>query len=182
MTGQPSAAAPASSPDGNGDLVELGHVVGVFGLKGWVRLRSYTDPASVILDYDPWLLASATGWQARTRLESRGHGNKIEVRFQGCEGPEDAAALVGRALAVPRDQLPEPQDGGYYWFDLVGMEVVNHRGECLGRVERLLATGANDVLVVRGERERLLPWRMGEVIAEVDRGGRRLLVDWQLDY
>ena len=182
MAGQPSAAAPLSNLGTDQDLVELGLVVGVFGLKGWVKVRSHTDPAAAILDYKPWFLASAAGWQARPRLEGRGHGAKIEVRFAGCERPEDAAALVGRALAVPRDQLPEPQEGGHYWFDLIGMEVVNRQGERLGRVERLLATGANDVLVVRGERERLLPWRLGEVITEVDRGGRRLLVDWQLDY
>ncbi len=182
MTAQPSVAAPEFSPDKNEDLVELGLVVGVFGLKGWVKVRSHTDPAAAILNYKPWLLASADGWQPRTRLEGRDHGSKIEVRLDGCEGPEDAVALVGRAIAVPRDQLPQPQDGGHYWFDLVGMEVVNRQGECLGRVERLLSTGANDVLVVRGECERLLPWRLGEVITEVDRDRRRLLVNWQLDY
>ena len=177
-----AAVAPGLSLDTNEDLVELGLVVGVFGLKGWVKVRSHTDPVAAILDYKHWFLASPAGWQAKARLESRGHGSKIEVRFDGCERPEDAAALVGRAVAVPRDQLPEPQKDSHYWFDLVGMEVVNLQGESLGRVERLLATGANDVLVVRGAREHLLPWCLGEVIAEVDRGGRRLLVDWQLDY
>ena len=160
----------------------LGRVTGVFGIRGWLRVRSDTDPPEGLLGYSPWSLRVGGDRREFQLLEGRRHGPGLVARLSGIADREQAGALVGCDVAVPRAWLPELSEGEYYWFDLVGLEVVTVDGCGLGRVERLMATGANDVLVVRGERERLIPYLPGTVVVDVDVGVGRIRVDWDPEF
>jgi 16S rRNA processing protein RimM len=114
-------------------------------------------------------------------VSARQHGAKLIARLAGIDTPEAAQSLKGAVIAVPREALPEPEPGRYYWADLIGAEVVNRSGASLGLVERVFHNGAHDVIEVAGERMRLLPWVDG-VIEAVDPGARRIGVDWEPDW
>jgi 16S rRNA processing protein RimM len=162
-------------------MVVMGRVSAPFGLKGWVRVQSFGAQKDGLLQYPEWWLSTANGWDVVKIDDTALHGDKLMVRFAGVHDRVQAASLNGREVAVPREQLPTLQDGEYYWSDLVGLEVENTQGQLLGRVERLFESGANPVLVVAGERERLLPY-VETVVRRVDLDSRKLLVDWELDY
>ncbi len=159
--------------------VLLGRISGFFGVKGWVKVYSYTEPREAILDYQPWLL----GDQEREVRITRGqpHGKTIIVALPGVESPEQARALVGQEIRVPRSALPETDDGAWYWSDLQGLAVINTDGVELGRVKKMIETGANDVMVLDGDRERLVPFVNGSVVRKVDLEAREIHVDWHPD-
>jgi 16S rRNA processing protein RimM len=162
--------------------VVLGKVGGLFGVRGWVKLWSYTDPVENLLDYQEVELVLDGRWQTGRLLEGRRHGEGLVGRFEGATDRDNAAALVGAEIAVARDKLPPPAEGEYYWADLVGLEVINRDGVSLGRIEEMMATGANDVMVVSGERERLLPFLPGLYVDSVDLAGGRITVDWDPEF
>jgi 16S rRNA processing protein RimM len=114
-------------------------------------------------------------------LEGRVHRNALVARIDGLGDRNEAAALRGWQIAVPRSKLPPPPAGQYYWTDLVGLWVENCQGEDLGKVAEIFSTGANDVVVVRGERERLIPL-IEPVLVKVELERSRLVVDWGADY
>lgn len=128
------------------------------------------------------MVSGTGGWSTTGVAEGKAHGKGVIARLEGCEDRDAAMRLLDREIAVNRDQLPEPEQGEYYWHDLQGMQVINQQGERLGEVESLLETGANDVLVVRGERERLIPFVSGPVIISVDRDAGEIRVDWDKDF
>ncbi|GMR17112.1 MAG: ribosome maturation factor RimM [Gammaproteobacteria bacterium] len=163
------------------DPLVLGRISGLFGVKGWVRVHSYTEPRRAILDYGGWLLWREDNWLAAQVAEGREHGKSVVVRLEGVADRDAAAAYVGADIGVAREQMPEPAAGRYYWADLEGLEVVHRDGRPLGKVAYLLATGANDVLVVQGEREILVPFVTDEVILDVDLAAGTISVDWEWD-
>lgn len=167
---------------GRTDLARIvvGRIAGVYGLKGWIKVISETDPRTGILDYSPWLIgADAT---PRTVSENKSHGKGMIVRLDGCDDRDTAAQLVGQEIAVAREQLPPPRPDEFYWFDLEGLSVVTTKGVVLGQVDHLFSTGVNDVLVIKGERERLLPFAWGDVVKEVNLERGRIEVDWDPDF
>ena len=143
---------------------------------------SYTEPRDNIVHYQPWYLKRKGEWQEHRLAEGRQHGKGVVARLAGCEDRDRAALLIGAEIGVRRDQLPVAQPGEYYWSDLQGLQVVTLKGELLGTVDHLLETGANDVLVLRGERERLIPFVLGQVIHDVDLEGGEIQVDWDKDF
>jgi 16S rRNA processing protein RimM len=147
-----------------------------------VRVFSYTEPRDNIVHYQPWYLKRDGEWQEQELAEGRQHGKGVVARLAGCADRDMASLLIGFEIGVRRDQLPTAQSGEYYWSDLQGLEVVTLAGEPLGVVDHLLETGANDVLVVRGERERLIPFVPGQVIHEVDLERGEIRVDWDKDF
>jgi 16S rRNA processing protein RimM len=161
--------------------VVLGRISGLFGVKGWVKVYSYTEPREAVLNYRRWLVSDADGWREATVAEGQRHGKTVIARIDGYVERDQAAELVGAEIAVPRDALPETEDDRFYWSDLEGLRVVHRDGTELGRVAYLLETGANDVMVVQGERERLIPFVMGKVIVGVDLADGRIDVDWEWD-
>jgi 16S rRNA processing protein RimM len=161
--------------------VVLGRISGLFGIKGWVKVYSYTEPREAVLNYRRWLVSDADGWREATVAEGQRHGKTVIARIDGYVDRDQAAELVGAEIAVPRDALPETEDDRFYWSDLEGLRVVHRDGTELGRVAYLLETGANDVMVVQGERERLIPFVMGKVIVGVDLADGRIDVDWEWD-
>ena len=161
--------------------VILGRIVGLFGVRGWVKVHSYTEPREALLDYRDWLLGRDGAWQNVELVEGRQHGKGIVVRLQGVEDRDAAAELLGSEIGVDRDTLPEPEEGHYYWSDLEGLTVENKDGTELGKVAYLMATGANDVLVVDGPAERLIPFVPETVILDVDLAAGVIRVDWEWD-
>ena len=161
--------------------VVLGRISGVFGVRGWVRVFSYTEPREALLNYRRWLLGNAGEWRSATLAEGQRHGKTVVVRLEGCEDRDRAASLIGKELAVPRDELPAAEEGHYYWSDLEGMQVRRRNGTDLGRLASLLETGAHDVMVVKGDKERLIPFVTDKVVLDVDQEAGVITVDWEWD-
>ena len=159
----------------------MGRVSAPHGIKGWIKVQPFTHEIDGLLAYPEWWFARDGEWRQFRVAESAVHGAVVLARLEGCTDREAAAALKGNEVAIPRRLLPENRQGEYYWSDLLGMEVLNRRGERLGRVAKVLETGANNVLVLEGEKERLVPF-VDSVILNVDLAGGSLSVDWELDY
>ena len=157
----------------------LGRISGVFGVRGWVKVYSYTDPREAVLNYESWLLGHEGDWQPAKVAEGQRHGKTIVARIDGFDDRDQATTLVGDEIAVPRYELPQTDDGHYYWQDLEGLLVVRSDGTELGTVAQLLETGAHDVMVVRGDTERLIPFVKDEVVVDVDLARGVITVDWE---
>ena len=162
--------------------IHLGRISGVYGVKGWVRVYSYTEPRENILDYSPCYLKLNGKWTKRAFLAGKRQGKGVVAHFPGCETRDDAAALIDTEIAVPRDQLPDLAKDEYYWTDLIGLNVVTLEGVDLGKVSQLLATGANDVLLVKGDRERCIPFIRPDVVRRVSLEDKLIEVDWDSEF
>lgn len=176
--------APAGSEPGK--RVTVGRISGVHGVRGWLKVFSYTEPKENIFLYQPWLLgegndAAGVTWTEIEFVDTGNRGKTLVVKFPGVEDRETANRFIGRAVAVARNRLPEPGPGEYYWADLLRMEVVTLSGKRLGRVVDILETGANDVLVVEGDRRRSIPFVRNEVVRQVDLDGAVIKVEWEWD-
>ena len=160
----------------------VGRIVGAFGVKGWVRIQSYTDPAENLLAYGPWLFGDAGSWAPRKHHGARAHGDGFVAALDGVADRDAAQALKGTLIGVPADALPPAAADEYYWRDLVGLAVCDEDGEALGTVKELMATGANDVLVVTlaDGREALIAFDRRYVL-EVDLEAGRLIVDREFE-
>jgi 16S rRNA processing protein RimM len=164
------------------ERVFLGRIVGVHGLKGWVKVHSWTRPPEGIFDYSRWLLKRGSDWQPLELEDARRQGKRLIAKLAGVDDRDAAQALMQAEVAVLRSDLPPLDQDEYYWSDLIGLEVVTVNGVNLGRVDHLLETGANDVLVVKGERERLIPFVADTVVDAVDLDGGVIRVDWDPDF
>ena len=160
--------------------VSVGRVAGLFGVRGWIKVYWHTRPREAILNYRPWLIERNGVWQAFDVAEGRAHGKGIVARLSECNDRDAAAKLVGAEIAVSMSQLPTTGRNEYYWAELEGLRVVNVAGQDLGHVSHLFETGANDVLVVKGERERLIPF-VHAVVQQVDREAGVIRVDWDAE-
>ena len=169
---------------GEEDLIHVGRISGLHGVKGWVKIFSYTDPREGILKYEPWLVKFAGEWRQFKLVAGRAQGKGVVAQLEGYNDRDLAATLMNCDIAITREQLPKAKRGEYYWIDLVGLEVINLEGEQLGAVTKVMATGANDVLVVAGVdgEELLIPFVQEVYVMDVDLEAKRLTVDWQLDY
>ena len=159
----------------------MGRISAPFGVKGWAKIQPNTAAARNLLDYGTWWVGRDGDWREIAVAEARVQGRAVVARLEGCDDREAAAALQGKSIAVPRAALPRTQSGEYYWADLIGLEVWNTAGQDLGRVTGILPTGANDVLMVAGSRERLVPF-IADVIREVNLAAGVIRVEWGADY
>ncbi|RUL72914.1 ribosome maturation factor RimM [Dyella choica] len=166
-----------------GRRVLVGRIVGLYGVQGWVKLESWTEPRTQIFNYQPWQLTAPGGETEVKGVTGRPQGKGLIAKLPGVDDRDGAAALVGQDIYVARELLPPPGKDEYYWVDLEGLEVVTIEGVALGRVSHVFATGANDVVVVRdGERERLVPFVQGVYVRSVDLSGGRMVVDWDPEF
>ncbi|MGH8197442.1 MAG: ribosome maturation factor RimM [Steroidobacteraceae bacterium] len=156
----------------------LGRITGPFGVRGWVKIASFTDPPEQILDYPLWR-AGLPGEDSRELrpAEGRRHGKGLVVRLEGIDDRDAALALAKPELWIERRELPALEEGEHYRADLIGLEVVNLQGQRLGRVDYFLDLPAGMVMVVIGERERWLPLGK-ERLLRVDLERGRITVDW----
>jgi 16S rRNA processing protein RimM len=176
--------ATGESSDSGGDgerIVVLGRIGGAFGVHGWVRVTSYTDPPENIFEYDRWLIGGPGRWRAIDIEDGRVTGKGVLVKLTGIGTPEDARLQVGVEIGVRRSDMPAPEPGEYYWADLEGLEALTKDGEALGRVDHFRSTPAGDVVVVRGAREHWIPF-VRDRIVKVDLDARRIVFDWGADW
>jgi len=160
--------------------VTLGHISGVHGVSGWLKIHSQTEPREAIFEYQPWLLGER---QETVRIkEGKRHGKHLIALLEDASDRDQAESLVNRQIVVFRDQFPDLPETSYYWTDLIGLAVVTQDGTNLGKIRNMLATGANDVMVVLGERERLIPFIQGPYVKRVDLEQGLVVVDWDPDF
>jgi 16S rRNA processing protein RimM len=171
----------SSTPDPAERLVVLGKVVGTFGVQGWIKINSYTDPPDNILGYEELLLGSAGRWTIVQLENGRVTGKGVLGKLKGVETPEDARTRVGAELAVRRSELPPPAPGEYYWSDLEGLDAESGTGEKLGRVDHFQSTPAGTMIVLRGERELWVPF-VKERIIKIDLERQRIVLDWSAEW
>ena len=163
-------------------LVTLGRVSGVVGVKGWIKVHSHTEPRENIVDFDSWILRHDGEDLRVTVEEGRRQGNNVVAKLEGIDDRDQARDMIGAEIAVERDALPPPEPGEYYWTDLEGLAVRNAAGESLGRVSYLFSTGEHDVMVLTGDRERLIPFVLERIVREVDLDAGVIVVDWDADF
>ena len=161
----------------------MGRIHGAFGVRGELKLESFSEPAEAILSYRPLLLRDARGTvreldDLRGRMTAKG----IVARLPDVEDRDAADVLRGAEVFVPRSALPPPKPGEYYWVDLEGLRVVNTEGADFGTVSHLFPTGANDVLVAKGDRERMIPFVVPDFIVSIDFDAGVVTVDWDADF
>ncbi len=162
---------------GGSQQVLLGKVVAPHGIKGQLRVVPYSGEPDTIVSLKSVVLKGPKGEEETFVVTAAAaHGRKLLLSLRDFVSINQVQHLVGRELYARRDQLPEPEPGEYYWCDLVGLKVVTDRGESLGTLEEIIATGSNDVYVVRdGEREYLIP-AVEDVVLQVDLDGRVMTV------
>lgn len=168
--------------------VILGRLSGLYGVKGWFRVFSHTEPRAALLDYEEWLIGVGGCWRSARLVDGREHGRTIVAKLAGIEDREAAAPFVGADIAVPRETMPETAPGQYYWADLIGLTVRHADGRVLGTLADMIATGAHDVMVVRapgegaaGSKEILIPFVVDKYVLDVDLAAGRVDVDWEWD-
>jgi 16S rRNA processing protein RimM len=164
-------------------MILLGRVHGAFGVRGELKLESFTDPHPAIFRYQPWVLRDAQGRERElSGASGRETAKGVVATFPDVADRDAAEALRGSEVWVTRAALPPPKPGEYYWVDLEGLRVANVEGVDFGRVSHLFSTGANDVLVVQGERERMVPFLQPDYIRSIDFDARLIVVDWDADF
>jgi 16S rRNA processing protein RimM len=163
------------------NYIVIGRFGKAFGIHGWIKVNSYASPTENILNYRPWYIQKNNAWQEIIFVASRIHANQIVVQLPNCHTPEEARLYTNYDIGVVRDQLPALPPGEFYWDDLIGMTVKNLEGVDFGTVTELMATGANDVLEVVGERKRLIPY-INDVVKRVDIKARLIEVDWDKEF
>lgn len=156
-------------------LITVGKISGHFGIKGWVKVISYTEPAKNIFSYNKWLINN----KSHVLSEGKTHGKQLIAKLDDFDVREDSDILIGKDICIEKSQLPELDAEDFYWCDLVGLEVMDQHGQQLGSVTSVFATGANDVLVIKGDEEILIPYIPGMYISAVNIEAGQIVVDWE---
>ncbi|MDT8370417.1 MAG: ribosome maturation factor RimM [Gammaproteobacteria bacterium] len=167
------------------EFVPVGKISGAFGVKGWVKVFSFTDPKQNILSYSPLYILRKGEWLELKVSGGRIQGKGIVMGIDGVTDPDQALPLIGCELAITRQQMKPTRQDEFYWSQLIGLTVINLDDQQLGTVDNLLETGAHDVLVVQDKEnkiERLIPFVLEQIVQEVDLDNKHIRVDWELDY
>jgi 16S rRNA processing protein RimM len=167
---------------GTGEYIVIGKVGAVYGIKGWLKIHSLTEQVTDLLQYKPLYLAQGQTWEPVQIETGRQHGKGLVAKLAGVDTPEAARLLTGKEMAIKREQLPPLPENEFYWADLEGLTVIDQRGVALGKVIYLIATGSNDVLVIRTEqgKEHGIPYLPERVIKKIDLKQGIILVEWEL--
>ena len=169
------------------DLIVIGKIVSVHGVRGDVKVYSFTDPIDNLLDYRRWTLRRGEEVKQVELVKGRLQGKVLVATLAGLTDREVARTYADFEICIPRSELPSLTGDEYYWFQLQGLTVINQLGQVLGRVDHLLETGANDVLVVKpfegslDDRERLLPYT-DPCVLKVDLHAGEMHVEWDADF
>lgn len=162
-------------------IVVLGTIAGTFGVKGWVKIKSYTEPVDNILCYDGWQLGRTGSWTPIKIEDARVTDKGVLAKLEGIGSPEEARLKVGLEVGVWRSEMPAPEPGEYYLSDLEGIEAMSATGERLGRVDHFRSTPGGTVMIVQGEQEHWIPF-VKDRIVKVDLDARRIVLDWSADW
>ena len=170
-----------------GDMLSLGKISGVFGVKGWVKIFSHTSPRQQIVKYSPLYLRKNGKWQAVKVVKGHKQGKAVVAQLEGVDDRDQAFALIGTEIAIKQNQLPTLSNDSFYWADLEGVSVFTLEDIKLGKIEWVFDTGSNNVIVVKGEldgkkKDHMVPWIMDDVIKSVDLEASRIVVDWDPEF
>lgn len=180
-------SAMAGKADASSSVV-LGKITSVYGVKGWVKVYSFTAPIENILKYKTWTLLLAGKKRTVSIAAGKVHGKTIVAQVEGCIDRDAAQQYCGSEISVALSELPDLQDGEFYWHQLEGLDVFTQGGQLLGKVEHLMETGSNDVVVVKAcassidKRERLIPYLPEQVVLSVDLELGKMIVDWDPEF
>lgn len=170
------------------DKIQVGRISGAQGIKGWVKVFSFTEPAEQILEYSPWQLKKKGLHLTLEVKQGRQQGKRIVAQLEDLLTRNDAEALLGADIWIDQQQLAELEEGEFYWYQLEGLQVINSAGQRLGVLDHLFETGANDVMVVKpdensiDDQERLIPYVEQEVVLKVEMETGEVIVNWEADY
>ena len=162
--------------------LKLGKVSGVFGIKGWLKIYANTEDKKNILSYQPWYIEKNKTLQVVKLAAGKPHGKTIVALFDGVNDRNEAETWVGCDIYMRPEQLPKLKGKQFYWSDLIGLNVVNINNEPYGVIDHMIETGANDIVYVKGEVDRLIPFVMDDVIKTVDVEAGQMIVDWDPAY
>ena len=162
----------------------MGRIVAPFGIQGWVKVKTFTEAADGLESHPLWWVRKVDGWVGTRLEEFKVRPGTTSAKLEGCDDRSTAEALRGCDVAVPRADLGEAGEGAHFWVDLIGLDVVDHQGRALGKVNGLFASGETDVLVVKGAegtKEYMIPF-IAQYVKGVDREAQRITVEWGEDY
>ncbi|MFW5451468.1 MAG: ribosome maturation factor RimM [Methylophagaceae bacterium] len=167
------------------EFIPVGKISGTFGVKGWMKVFSFTEPRQNILSYSPLYISRQGEWVEANVSGGRVQGKGIVMGLVDVTDPDHVLPLIGSELAITKKQLKPTVKDEFYWSELIGLAVINLQDEVLGQVKEILETGAHDVLLVQDKEhnvERLIPFVMGEIVERVNLDDKFIRVDWELDY
>jgi 16S rRNA processing protein RimM len=159
----------------------VGTINGLFGVQGWVKIFSHTQPRKNILSYKPWHIQIDEQWQTLEIVNGREQSKTIVAKIKDIDNREQARAMIGIDVYIEKSQLSKLKKGEHYWEDLIGLEVINRSNFVLGKVQNLMETGANHVLIVQGKKEHWVPY-IEPFLCEVNIEKQQILVDWDEDF
>ena len=163
-------------------LVIVGRLGAPYGIKGWIKIHSFTEPMENILNYQPWLVKQQGQWQPLAIHDCRRHNKVLIASINRYEDREATVSLRHAQIAIKRKQLPTLGEYEHYWTDLQDLTVLTTSGHELGKINHILPTGANDVLVIKGKQQYFIPYLLHKVIKDVDYVNGRMIVDWDKDF
>tara|TARA_B100000586_G_scaffold24388_1_gene16051 strand:+ start:112 stop:627 length:516 start_codon:yes stop_codon:yes gene_type:complete len=163
--------------------IYLGKITGVHGIKGWLKIQSFSSPPENILNYPSWIITNKGEEDFYSIEQGRKQNNKIVVKLEKIDDRNTAESLINSKIQILRSDLPKLSNENYYWSDLVGLSVLNSEETVIGKIESLIETGANDVMVIitlKDERI-LIPFVMHEIIKEVNVELSYIKIDWSIE-
>jgi len=165
------------------EKVLLGSINGLFGVKGWVKVFSYTQPRHKIVEYKRWYLGDDMSHPVKVE-QGRAHKAGVVAKLEDIDDRDAAIALVNQNIWIAADQLATLPKDEYYWFQLIGLDVFDCANNRIGKIKDLMETGANDVLIVSGENraEYLIPYLQDQVVKTIDLENKCMVVDWDTNY
>lgn len=170
------------------DWLVVGKFTSAYGIKGWVKLHSYTDPMDNIMNYRPLYLKKQGQWQELEIEKIQRHAKSLIAKVKNCDAREQTPFYTGCELGMLKSQLPKLGEEDFYWSDLTGLTVKTDQGQVFGVVDHLVETGSNDVLVIKAnehsidDQERLVPYLFGDVVKSVNLEAGEIIVDWDADF
>jgi 16S rRNA processing protein RimM len=159
----------------------MGRIAAPFGVKGWVKVQTFSEDPGTLMDFESWRVGRGEQHTQYTVEAIQDHSNTLVAKLVGIDDRDAAYALRGQEISVAKSELPPPEEGAFYWSDLIGLRVVNREGVELGKVDSLMESGTNDLLVVKGTRNHLIPF-IAAFVGKVDLAGGTIEVDWGEDY
>jgi len=171
----------ALTPHSDEKKLLVGKINGFFGVQGWIKIFSYTEPRKNILKYQPWYFIDDGTYKAIEMTTGRKQSKTIVAHLKGIDNKDQAVQLIGKSLYIDKDQLPQLDDNEHYWHELVGFRVINKDGIDLGVVDYLVDTGSNNVLVIKGNKEHWIPY-IEPYLVSIDKKNRVINVDWDENF